>query len=128
MASLDERAGWLYQKAGRLLAGGPWLSDLSLVAAERAAYAEGDVDLEAWVRDPLVGDAVLFEGGAFADFVEQRGYLLPEDERLLAEQWLLVERSVFEVVDVRPGEGLTVRDLRTGDVHRVDRAHGGRRS
>jgi hypothetical protein len=60
--------------------------------------------------DGLACDAVLFEGGAFADFLAVRGALLPEDERLLAGQWLLVERSVHEVVSVRRGEGLTLRD------------------
>jgi hypothetical protein len=35
------------------------------------------------------------------------------------EQWLLVERSVFEVEQVRRGQGVTVRDVRTGDTHEV---------
>jgi hypothetical protein len=69
---------------------------------------------------------VLFEGGGFADFLAVRGSLLPEDERLLAGQWLLVERSVHEVVSVRRGAGLTLRDVRTGDVHEV-RERGGSR-
>ena len=64
-------------------------------------------------------DAVLFEGGAFAEFLQMRGSLLPDDERLLAEQWLLVDRSVFEVEQVQPGQGVTVRDVRTGDTHEV---------
>ncbi|MEV6621429.1 hypothetical protein AB0M83_18830 [Amycolatopsis sp. NPDC051106] len=45
--------------------------------------------------------------------------MLPEDERLLAEQWLLVDRSVYEIEQVRQGEECTVRDVRTGDVHQV---------
>jgi hypothetical protein len=48
--------------------------------------------------------------------------LLPDDERLLAEQWLLVERSVFEVEQVQPGRGVAVRDVRTGDTHQVQEA------
>ena len=71
------------------------------------------------MADPLVIDAVLFEGGAFAEFLQVRGSLLPDDERLLAEQWLLVDRSVFEVERVNPGENVTVRDVRNGDVHEV---------
>jgi hypothetical protein len=71
------------------------------------------------IEDDLVADAVLFEGGAFADFLAVRGSLLPEDERLLGEQWLLVQRSVHEVVAVRRGEGVTLRDVRTGNVHEV---------
>jgi hypothetical protein len=32
----------------------------------------------------------------------------------LAQQWLLVERSVHEVLAVSPGQSLTLRDVRTG--------------
>jgi hypothetical protein len=71
-------------------------------------------------------DTVLFEGGAFEEFLEVRGSLLPDDERLLAEQWLLVDRSVFEVEQVRRGESVTVRDVRTGDTHDVREQIGSR--
>ena len=71
------------------------------------------------MADPLVMDVVLFEGGAFAEFLQVRGSLLPDDERMLAEQWLLVDRSVFEVEKVNPGKSLTVRDVRNGDTHEV---------
>lgn len=117
--SLDERAGWLYQKAGMFLANGPWRAEVAEVAQERAEYTESPYGLLRALEDPLVTDTVLFEGGAFAEFVAVRGGLLPEDERSLAEQWLLAERSVFEIEQVRRGEGLTVRDVRTGDVHQV---------
>jgi SEC-C motif len=117
--SLDERAGWLYQKASMFLADGRWRAEVAEVAQERAEYTDGPYGLLRALDDPLVTDAVLFEGGAFAEFVSVRGALLPEDERLLAEQWLLAERSVFEVERVRRGEGLTVRDVRTGDVHQI---------
>jgi tetratricopeptide (TPR) repeat protein len=123
---LEERAAWLYRKAGGYLSEGPWRDFVVAVAEERAAYTEDEEALEEAFRDPIVGDVVLFEGGAFAEFLEVRGDLLPADERLLAEQWLLVERSVFEVTAVRPGEGLTVRDLRTGDVHEVRERAGSR--
>jgi tetratricopeptide (TPR) repeat protein len=120
---LEERAAWLYQKAGRFLGDGPWYSAVLTVATERSAYAEDEAAIEAAAMDPLVGDAVLFEGGAFEDFVAQRGFLLPEDERLLAEQWLLVDRSVFDVTAVRRGAGFTARDLRSGDTFEIrDRA------
>jgi hypothetical protein len=117
--SLDERAAWLYQKAGVFLGGGPWRTAMVDAAHARAEYSDSPYALLDALDDPLTADAVLFEGGAFAEFVAARGALLPEDERLLAEQWLLVDRSVFEVEQVRHGEGLTVRDVRTGDVHQV---------
>ena len=109
---------WLYGKAGLYLSDGPWRYDLLDLAETRAAHWTGSDALLTALGDPLVGDAMLFEGGVFADFIEQRGYLLPADELLLGQQWLLVERSVQEVEEVRPGSGLTLRDVRTGD--RVD--------
>ena len=79
---LQERAAWLYRKAGRFLSDGPWYSEITSEAS-----------------------------------------VLPDDERLLAAKWLLVDRSLFDVTAVRRDEGLTARDLRTGDSFEVrDRA------
>lgn len=117
---LEERAAWLYQKATADVMDGEFGSLALACARERTAYADSPEALErALYGDPLTFDVVLFEGGAFEEFLALRGYLLPDDERTLAEQWLLVERSVHEVVAVRPGEGMTMRDVRTGDVHEV---------
>ncbi|KWX57053.1 SEC-C domain-containing protein [Mycobacterium sp. NAZ190054] len=113
--SLPERVGWLYAKAAQHALMSGWRNLLFDLSDERNQYH--DVDDE--TADPFLIDAVLFEGGAFEDFLAIRGPLLPEDERLLAEQWLLVARSLFEVEQVRPGHGVTVRDVRTGDVHEV---------
>ncbi len=122
-----ERAGWLYSKATQhtLLSG--WHELLAEVELERSRYTDGDGDTDfAGLADPLLIDAVLFEGGAFADFLAARGSLLPEDERALAEQWLLVDRTVFEVEKVHRGLGMTVRDVRTGDTHEVRERSGSR--
>ena len=118
-APLAERSGWLYEKAAQYAVDGPWQDTLQAAARERSRFAETPDQLMAAIADPPVLDVVLFEGGAFAEFLAARGYLLPEDERLLADQWLLIDRSVHEVQAVRPGIGLTVRDVRTGDVHEV---------
>jgi tetratricopeptide (TPR) repeat protein len=119
---LEERAAWLYQKASSplLLAGpsGPFSSLLIAAAAARARSWDPDALARA-LDDGLVFDVVLFEGGAFADFLTTRDSLLPDDERLLAGQWLLVQRSVHEVLAVSRGQGFTLRDVRTGDVHQV---------
>jgi hypothetical protein len=117
--ALGERVGWLYHKAGMFLADGPWWDTVIEVGIERSRYAKGADAVRAAVSDPLVADAVLFEGGVFAEFLDTRGELLPDDERLLAQQWLLVERSVHEVEQVEHGRGLTLRDVRTGDIHQV---------
>ncbi|ART68354.1 hypothetical protein BTO20_06975 [Mycobacterium dioxanotrophicus] len=124
--SLAERAGWLYSKAAQHTVLSGWDDMLDEVAYERSRYSEGSGEILAALGDPLVMDAVLFEGGAFEEFLAVRGALLPDDERSLAEQWLLVDRSVFEVEHVNRGLGFTVRDLRTGDTHEVQEKSGSR--
>jgi tetratricopeptide (TPR) repeat protein len=112
---LEKRAAWLYQKAGIYLQDGPWRLELLELARIRSRHwSEEDAVLQA-LQDPLVADALLFEGGAFEQFLAERGELLPEDERLLAAQWLLHERSLYELESVQTGQGFTARDLRTGD-------------
>lgn len=112
---LAERATWLYLKATQHVLLTEWNEFLTELTYERERY---DDDPDA-ADDPLMMDAVLFEGGAFKDFLRVRGFLLPDDERLLADQWLLAQRSVFEVEAVRPGQDVDVRDVRTGDKHTV---------
>ena len=113
--ALSERAGWLYAKAAQHALMTDWIDLL----AELHHHRNGDDEASGGYSDPLLIDAVLFEGRALDDFLTVRGRLLPEDERLLAEQWMLVERSIFDIEQVRSGEGVTVRDVRTGDVHEV---------
>jgi tetratricopeptide (TPR) repeat protein len=115
---LADRAAWLYQKAGTYVSEGPWRERAIDVAEIRAHHWNEDGAVWRALNEGLVSDLVLFEGGAFEEFVAERGVLLPDDERLLADQWLLVERSVHEIESVSPGEGFTARDIRTGD--RVD--------
>lgn len=115
---LEERAVWLYQKAATFV-DKFWRGAMIEAALARAAHSDAQNALLGALLDPLVADVVLFEGGAFHEFVTKRGGLLPDDERSLAEQWLLIERSVYEVAEVRPGAGLTLRDVRTGDVQPV---------
>lgn len=118
--SLDERAQWLYQKAGLFLQELEW-RHLTLALAEiRAEHWEDDpYALVRAFEDGLAEDVALFEGGVFDEFLARRGAFLPEDEQLLARRWAQVKRSVYEVEAVRPGEGFTLHDLRTGDRHEV---------
>jgi len=118
---LAERAAWLYQKAGADLFDGSFGPLLIEAAQTRARHWDAPDGLERAIQDGLACDVTLFE-----EFLAVRGSLLPEDERSLAEQWLLVERSVHEVVAVRRGEQITLRDVRTGDVHEVRERAGSR--
>lgn len=116
--ALPDRAGWLYAKAWMHLMDGR--GRLLLLDVARAWTGSDDQRaLLAATGEDRVIDATLFEGGVFADFVDVRGALLPDDERLLAEQWLMVERSVHEIETVRRDQGFRCRDIRTGDRHEV---------
>jgi hypothetical protein len=112
---LADRAAWLYQKAAAFLTDGPWRGRVIDVAEIRAEHWDGAGAVWQALNEGLASDLVLFEGGAFEEFVAERGVLLPDDERLLADQWVLAERSVHEIVSVTPGVGFTARDVRTGD-------------
>jgi hypothetical protein len=113
---LSERAGWLYQKAGLYVFATSWRHLVDDLDALRVMHLETDQQADELINDGHVLDVTLFEGGALDDFISHRGAVLPADELLLVEQWLLTERSVFEVTAVAPGASLTVRDVRTGDV------------
>ncbi len=58
-------------------------------------------------------DVLLFDRGWFDRLLAVRGPLLPPEERALAEAWRSTRRSLYEVVAVRPGTGVTMRDLAT---------------
>lgn len=116
---LEQRAVWLYHKAGGNLLEGEFGPLLFEAAQARSAEWDTPDALGRALQDELAIDVVLFEGGAFADFVETRGTLLPADERALADEWLAVDRSLHEVLSIAPGQGVTLRDVRTGDVQEV---------
>lgn len=113
--SLEDRAPWLYFKACMQLTEFLWVETRFDLADARCGYSDNEDDLVAVLSDPLLDDVMLGEGGGLAQFAEVRGHLLPEDERELLTQWLPVERSVYEVEEVEVGEGLTLRDMRSGE-------------
>ncbi len=119
---LEARLTWLYRKANWWLERRhrPQVDAMARLRARNSTLSPGRL-LEV---DPLIVDAVLSEGGRFDDWLSERGALLPSDEAMLAEQWALVERSVFEVTEVRLDEGMTLRDVRTGDVVEVQERRG----
>ncbi|WP_024440939.1 SEC-C domain-containing protein [Mycobacterium sp. UM_WGJ] len=118
---LRDRVGWLYHKAIQHVLFSDWTDLRHAVAWERCRFAILDDDdaFNAALADPLVIDAVLFEGGGFEDFLTVRGPLLPDDEWALAQQWLLAPRAVFEIGDVHGDQSVTIRDVHTGGRHEV---------
>ncbi|MGI9001646.1 MAG: SEC-C metal-binding domain-containing protein [Pseudonocardia sp.] len=108
---LPDRVGWLCRKSVNYVLRRGGAADLDL--AMHAAVVDEDVD--EILADQISLDVMLHEGGWLERFLADRGPLLPADEALLAASWLLVERSVHEIVAVRQDIGVTVRDLRTGE-------------
>lgn len=117
---LSDRVPWLLYKLRSDVATGAGLTDsLDLAAILLPEDAADDEVLDVAVSHPLVHDLALFEGGALERFLTVRGPLLPADELELARTWVGIRRSLFEIVEVLPGSGLTVLDLRSGDRARV---------
>ncbi len=96
--ALDDRAGWLYLKARRFLR-----DRRPLAVDELAALVVDEISqpelFDALVDGPFLQDLVLHEEGAFGEFLAARDSLLLDDEALLAAQWALADRGVFEVLD-----------------------------
>ncbi|MCB0968851.1 MAG: SEC-C domain-containing protein [Ilumatobacter sp.] len=114
--TLDERAPWLFDKATRYVrTQAPDL--LELIAGELAEFAD---HLYGTLVDlPFTTDLALHEHGEFGLFLEQRGMLLPDDERELAERWLNVPRSVYAVESIGRGSDggeLRLRDIGTDEI------------
>lgn len=115
-APLTDRVGWLCRKATAYLErrGGAPIHDLFDLALARAGDGEA-ASLSEAMSDPFVIDIALHELGWFEQFIDERGALLPEDEALLAASWMLVDRSIYEILRVDPGVGIEVQDLRSAE-------------
>ena len=119
--SLDDRAGWLYMKAIRFLRQRDGFAVERL--AELVVGEDGPRSLARELRDgPFLTDVALHEEGVFEEFLTARDALLPDDEALLAAQWTLVDRSVFEVLETT-GKQLVLRDIARGDRIQVVNTH-----
>ncbi|HJT02266.1 MAG TPA: SEC-C domain-containing protein [Pseudonocardiaceae bacterium] len=60
-------------------------------------------------------DLALFRGGLLDRFLAARGHLLHEDERELIDDWRQVPVTLYEAVEVQPGNGVTLRALPDGE-------------
>jgi hypothetical protein len=114
---LESRTPWLHAKAVMFLQRPPQRPLLLAIATRNAGVdspEEAPARVIAAACDATVAELCLFEGGVFAAFVEQRGALLPEDERELAGQWAAARHRVWEVVDG------ALQDAATGDRVELD--------
>jgi SEC-C motif len=61
-------------------------------------------------------DLAIFQGGILDDYLDERGDLLPDDERALVERWRSVPLAPYEVSAVQSGASVTMRPLLGGDL------------
>ena len=60
----------------------------------------------------------MIEGGMLRAMLDAAATMLPAEDHQLAEQWLTIGRSLFQVEEIDPGRGFTALDLRSGE--RID--------
>ncbi len=65
--------------------------------------------------DPLTWDLAAFDGGVLERFLALHGDVLVEDERALAGSWRVTRRRLVEVLEVRAGVGVRLRDEVSGE-------------
>ncbi len=110
---IGDRSLWLYHKMVRFVREQEEESIDSLAWAMTGAMDEPHRWVE-MVKAPMIPDMVLHEEHLGQRFLDGRRSTLPDDEMLLAQQWQLVDRSVFEVESTGP-DVIVVRDLATGE-------------
>jgi hypothetical protein len=111
---LARRVGWLMYKVSRLTDEGSGRASVIDLVDVADTAAGGDM-FEELVIDGFLDDVATFEGGGLKVYLSRRGSLLPADERALAESWLLSARRLWEVVSVKDGASVTVRDALSGE-------------
>ena len=79
----------------------------------RVGDPSGEQRLVQAISDPVVFDVALFEDEWLEDFPDERGSLLPADEPELVGSWVGAPRSLYDIVEVTPGEGFELLNLRS---------------
>lgn len=123
---LTVRTRFLFQKLVRFL-GRPHRHS-RLIGVASSACDSDDPDLATaigeYATDPLIIDFTVFDGGIIDEYLGERGHLLPDDERDLLERLAVEPRRLWDVTEVEPGEGLTLRDTATGHIVEVTEHRG----
>lgn len=68
---------------------------------------------------PEARDFMIHEGGLLGRFLENRSELLPPNELERLRSWQVGRRDLYEIVDVDPGVGMNLRNMRTGDEQQI---------
>lgn len=113
LSPLPERTVWLTQKAY------DFVEQRALARLDRLALevAEEDLPFQTARGLPLLYELLLFREGYLAQFLAERGSLLPDDERELVQVWLdSPGLRLLKVTILNPGKSVEVRDVGTGEV------------
>ena len=107
---------WLYEKAIAFVMQ-PARSGAPTHLAAHALEQEGAEESPGArsVSDRRFAELSLFDEGLLERYLDEREPLLPEAEVAIVEAWLDRALEVFEVTGVRHGEGMSLRDTRTGE-------------
>ena len=107
-----------------------WLYEKALAFALHAARREAPTHLAAHAlelegaeesaasrasADHRFAELSLFDEGLLERFLNEREPLLPAAEVTIAEAWLDRKLRLYEVTEVRPGEGMALSDTRSGE-------------
>jgi len=77
-------------------------------------------DMARMRQDEFIVELAVFEDGGLADFLDQRGVLLPDDERDILEAWEESARvALWEILDTDGTSQITLRNTTTGAVETV---------
>ncbi|MEX0826167.1 MAG: SEC-C domain-containing protein [Acidimicrobiia bacterium] len=124
----SERIGLLTRRVIDFATAGNRRKRLFGLALSAAAEAEDDEELfeglGKMMDDPFILDLFIFEGGGLEEYLEVRGPLLTDEDRATLGDWSRSRRALYEVVEAPPGEGMTLRDTRTGDREDIAEALG----
>jgi hypothetical protein len=118
--TVPERVRWLLFKLIGYVTRPAQSSRLTGLAAS-AMWDDFEIeDLARMRQDDFIVELAVFEGGGLSDFLDQRGVLLPEDERGILEAW---EESapvgLWEILDTDGTSRITLRNTATGIVETV---------
>ncbi len=121
MASLEDRASWLYDKARRFLR--TYFEDtLDEIGQAMVSTIEDEVPqdlMDELVASPFVADLALHELHLFDQFLGIRRSILPADEVTLAQRWLGAPRSLFAVTQIGRDQ-ILLMDVRTDDQYVIE--------
>ncbi len=109
---IEARAGWLYHKVVTFALRPPrreTVARLVEIAGDHAPPAAREQLL------PILVDIAAMDEDELEEFLDERGDLLPRDERDLARSWVGSRLVLWEVVALDPGSTVTLRDTGTGD-------------